>query len=56
MNFVIVQNLGAKDVAGRSDVFVESPMDGLHVEFDQPGLSQCHQPSPFPRLRLAITF
>ncbi|XP_062870816.1 G1/S-specific cyclin-E2-like [Trichomycterus rosablanca] len=49
------QNRGAQDAVCRTDVLMESPMEGLHEEFDQPGLSQCHQPSPFPRLSWACS-
>ncbi|XP_017309740.1 G1/S-specific cyclin-E2 [Ictalurus punctatus] len=44
------QNLWAHEGPCKAEVIIETPMDGLHDSFDQPGLSKCSRPSPLPRL------
>ncbi|XP_053468746.1 G1/S-specific cyclin-E2 isoform X1 [Ictalurus furcatus] len=43
-------NLWAHEGPCKAEVIIETPMDGLHDSFDQPGLSKCSRPSPLPRL------
>ncbi|XP_060753210.1 G1/S-specific cyclin-E2-like isoform X2 [Tachysurus vachellii] len=48
---VETQNLmRVQEGTSNGEVVIETPMDGIQDTFDQPGLSQCSRPSPFPRL------